>query len=460
MKDGTEAAGPPPGPVDAVEPVPDWIFRAMVEHTVSPFLLVNNDGTIRFASQTVEDLSGWRPDELVGRNMIEFVAPDERTRAIESFASMHAATDEAVGLPIILEVLTSSGEIIWCEVGAFAVPPTPGQEPIDGTVLRLRSWSHNHHFNRFLEALLSSQPFSEVAGSLCRSISLALMAEGALLHHGFDGSNFLRTDGAGVPLACAPSHEGPWREAAERGAPVFADVTDLPPRSRLAAEGPGFSAIWCTPIEGLGRLPKAVLSVWRREPGPPRLGTIHAFQIQARYAQLALERWAEHQRLIHIAGHDNLTGVWNRSSFRSRLAQALAIGEEHIAVAFCDLDSFKPVNDTYGHQTGDKVLVEVANRLRRSLRSGDELARLGGDEFTVLMRGVPDAVAAEHLAQRILDAMHEPFEADGTSVEIGISVGIALVGEPTSADEVLALADGALYEAKGKGGNQAHVTQT
>jgi diguanylate cyclase (GGDEF)-like protein len=285
------------------------------------------------------------------------------------------------------------------------------------------------------------------------------MAEGALLHHGFDGTSFLATDGAGVPPACAPIDEGPWRRAAMEGRPVYASVADLPPRARLAAEVPGFSAIWCTPIEDIDHLPKAVLSVWRREPGPPVLGAVAGLKIQTRYAQLAVQRWAEHQRLIHNAGHDNLTGVANRTNFRDRLASALAIGEENIAVAFCDLDSFKPVNDTYGHRTGDKVLVEVADRLRRSLRSGDELARLGGDEFTVLMRNVPDATAAQHLAERILAATSEPFDADGHPVKIGISVGIALVGQPTSADDILALADAALYAAKGKGGNQAHVTQ-
>lgn len=439
--------------------MPAWLSRAIVDQNAHPYVVVTLDGTVTYASGSVYELSGWRPEDLVGHHMLEFLAPDERENAIRSFSDLQDAEVGKVSLPVVLEIRRPDGRSLWCEVGALRASDLDTDEPFDGMVVRLRPWSHNHHFDLFLEALLSSKPFPEVAKALCKSISLALMAEGALLHHGFDGSSFLGADGAGVPPACAPIDEGPWRQAAIGGRQIFATVADLPPRARLAAEGPGFTSIWCTPIAGADRLPRAVLSVWRREPGPPELGAISGLEIQTRYAQLAVQRWAEHQRLIHIAGHDSLTGVGNRASFKERLARALAIGEENIAVAFCDLDSFKPVNDTYGHQTGDQVLVEVADRLRRSLRSGDELARLGGDEFTVLMRNIPDATAAHHLAERILATTREPFDAAGHPVHIGISVGIALVRDLLAADEILALADSALYEAKGKGGNQAHVVE-
>src|SRR5205085_3957794 len=160
----------------------------------------------------------------------------------------------------------------------------------------------------------------------------------------------------------------------------------------------------------------AVLSAWRVATGPPLAGHRHALERSVRVAQLALVRTAEHQRLRHLAGHDSLTGVANRAEFRDRLAHALAIGERDLAVAFCDLDGFKPVNDTYGHRVGDDVLVAVADRLRLCLRTGDELARIGGDEFTVLLRNVPDPAAAVHVADRLLAAVRDPFEADGGMV--------------------------------------------
>jgi diguanylate cyclase (GGDEF)-like protein len=173
--------------------------------------------------------------------------------------------------------------------------------------------------------------------------------------------------------------------------------------------------------------------------------------------QLALVRTAEHQRLRHLAGHDALTGVANRGEFRQRLAEALAIGERDLAVAFCDLDGFKAVNDTYGHTRGDGVLVDVADRLRASLRLGDELARMGGDEFTVLLRNVPDPEAANHVVERLLAAVRDPFEVDGGEVALGLSIGIALAVPDSTAESLLDRADEALYAVKRGGGSGALV---
>src|SRR5213076_1422544 len=121
-----------------------------------------------------------------------------------------------------------------------------------------------------------------------------------------------------------------------------------------------FRACWTMPVPQTPGLAAAVLSVWREDRGAPFIGHRHVLERSARYVQLALVRTAEHQRLRHLAGHDALTGVANRTEFRDRLAHALAIGEQDLAVAFCDLDRFKPVNDTYGHRVGDDVLVAVA----------------------------------------------------------------------------------------------------
>jgi diguanylate cyclase (GGDEF)-like protein len=213
------------------------------------------------------------------------------------------------------------------------------------------------------------------------------------------------------------------------------------------------------PVPASDGLPPAVLAVWRRPPGAPLVGHRYVLGRSVRYVQLALVRTAEHQRLGHLARHDSLTGVANRAEFRDRLAQALALGERDLAVAFCDLDRFKPVNDTFGHSAGDAVLVEVADRLRRTLRTGDELARLGGDEFTVLLRDVGDASAAAPVAERLLAAVREPFAVpSGDPVEVGLSVGLALWSEGATADGLLASADEALYEAKRVGGGVVRVS--
>lgn len=433
--------------------VPDRLFRALVDATAHPFLVLAPDGTILYAGASITDLLGWHPDELVGANMVDFLPPDEVERAAAAFDQVRQVDHRAQSIPMVFRILTSDGTPMWCEVGALA----GASIGFDGLALRLRSWTHNHHFNLFLGALSGSAPFSEVCEHLCQSIALTLQLSGALIHHGFDGYEFRWTDGVGVPRACAPADAGPWHRAALTGRQVNATLEDLPPRARVPAEEAGLAGVWCVPVHVTDQLPPAVLSVWRSDTSPPLLGHQMGLELQARYVQLAIQKWIEHQRLVHIAGHDGLTGVANRANFRERLAEALAIGEGDLAVAFCDLDAFKPINDAHGHHVGDQVLVQVADRLRAALRVGDDLARIGGDEFTVLMRNVPDDDAAQHLADRMLAATTEPFVVDGRELRIGLSIGIALVTPDLSADTLLALADAALYQAKRDGGGRAHV---
>ncbi|HSE55104.1 MAG TPA: sensor domain-containing diguanylate cyclase [Nocardioidaceae bacterium] len=148
--------------------------------------------------------------------------------------------------------------------------------------------------------------------------------------------------------------------------------------------------------------------------------------------------------------HDPLTGLPNRLLFVDRLTTAAArqerAGRGRIAVLFLDLDAFKDVNDTYGHQTGDHALVEVAGRLGKAVRTTDTVARLGGDEFAVICESA-DADAAELVASRIQQSFKEPLVVDGHLLEMSMSIGVAL-SPPYDADELLRLADRAMYQAK------------
>src|SRR3546814_10005629 len=206
----------------------------------------------------------------------------------------------------------------------------------------------------------------------------------------------------------------------------------------------------------LDGLAPSVVSVWRTTPGPPLSGHRQAFERMLRYVQLALVRTAEHARLRYLAGHDGLTGIPNRTSFISELTDVIASGR-CLAVAFCDLDGFKAVNDTLGHSAGDAVIVETAERLRGALRQDDLLARMGGDEFTVLYRDVVDSRSIGVLVDRLCEAFTDPFHVAGESVRLGLSVGVALAGSHATADGMLAAADEALYDAKRAGGRQARV---
>ena len=167
------------------------------------------------------------------------------------------------------------------------------------------------------------------------------------------------------------------------------------------------------------------------------------------------ERKAFEGQLRHLAFHDPLSHLPNRALFQDRLEQALARAERHrrpVVVLFLDLDDFKVVNDSLGHQAGDALLQEVAARVRGCLRAEDTAARLGGDEFAVLLEEVAGQDEALVVADRIVAALRAPIDLAGRSVTVGLSIGVALSSRATErADELLRRADLALYRAKADG---------
>jgi diguanylate cyclase (GGDEF)-like protein len=152
--------------------------------------------------------------------------------------------------------------------------------------------------------------------------------------------------------------------------------------------------------------------------------------------------------LRHQALHDALTDLPNRTLLHRRADRVLR-GDGLAAMLLIDLDRFKEVNDTLGHDYGDALLIEVADRLQAVLRRGDTLARMGGDEFAVLLDGVPDRSAVAELAGRLQDALRRPFALRGVAVELEASIGVALYPEHgATVGELLQRADVAMYDAK------------
>jgi len=171
-------------------------------------------------------------------------------------------------------------------------------------------------------------------------------------------------------------------------------------------------------------------------------------------AEDVTERVSAEQNIRRIARRDPLTGLPNRRAFGEELDMAIseATHDRPSAVLFIDLDRFKHVNDTLGHPVGDALLRVVAERLKWAVREGDTVARLGGDEFAIIQRGCSQPESAQGLGERIVELLSSPFEIDGNTVQIGGSVGVALVpGHGETADEVLKNVDLALYAVKSSG---------
>ncbi len=164
------------------------------------------------------------------------------------------------------------------------------------------------------------------------------------------------------------------------------------------------------------------------------------------------------ERLNYMAYYDSLTGLPNRALFRDRLSSAIARAQRRksrIALLYMDLDHFKNVNDGYGHQVGDALLIQVAKRITSLLRKEDTVCRLGGDEFTIILESIEKTKDASAVAQKILDGFKEPFKIDTLDIFIGTSVGIALYPfDGRTTEELIRFADAAMYEAKTLGRGQ------
>jgi diguanylate cyclase (GGDEF)-like protein len=164
-------------------------------------------------------------------------------------------------------------------------------------------------------------------------------------------------------------------------------------------------------------------------------------------------------KLDRLASFDALTGVLTRRLLEDHLSQAIARARRHehvFAVLYLDLDGFKPINDTFGHQAGDHVLKVVASRIVGSVRITDRVARVGGDEFVIVLDGVEDDRAAVRVAEKILRFLAEPIPFhDGQRVSVCASIGISMFpSHGQEIDTLLARADQAMYESKTAGRNR------
>lgn len=165
--------------------------------------------------------------------------------------------------------------------------------------------------------------------------------------------------------------------------------------------------------------------------------------------------------LWHEATHDHLTGLSNRSMFIEAVQgglQRVRRNESLLAVLYLDLDCFKMVNDTLGHQVGDQVLKEVGERITSCVRASDTAARIGGDEFGVVLDPITNPAQAEDLCRRMMETINQPVRAGDQTIQIGVSIGIAVASATTeSSDAMIRDADLAMYQAKESGKNQFRV---
>ncbi len=259
--------------------------------------------------------------------------------------------------------------------------------------------------------------------------------------------------------------EGPCLAAYRTGRSVaIADLredTQFPRFAKRAVEE-GLVAVFTFPLrQKSGQL--GALDLYRSSPGLLDAEAMAAAQtladVAAAYllnAQTRAELTESSELALENSLHDPLTGLPNRTLLVQRLNHAILRSQRSkktVAILFADLDHFKTVNDTYGHQVGDELLIAVAERIGGLLRPGDTLARLAGDEFIILCEDLEEPSDAELLAQRVGAALAEPFQLVNVALHLSASVGIAFAGPGHSIPErIIQDADVAMYQAKRRGG--------
>jgi diguanylate cyclase (GGDEF)-like protein/PAS domain S-box-containing protein len=373
-----------------------------------------------------------------------------------------------------LRVVTPGGELRWVHAHGEPERNVFGSVALlRGTVLdisaRKRQEQQLDGERRVLQALAAGAPLERALEQLCRLVEeqypsalcsvLLLDAEGQHLRHGAAPSlpQAFQRAADGIPVG---PHAGSCGTAAHFNRQVIvSDIAtdELWSQARGLALEHGLRACWSTPIPGTEQAVLGTFAVYFRTPRTPAPGEVALVARATDIARIAIERSAAERRIQQLAHYDELTGLPNRLLFNQSLEDALhqtAHSAHPLALLFVDVDRFKNVNDTLGHDMGDRLLKEVGARLRRCLRGGDVLARFGGDEFVVLLPELPYEGYAAGVAARLLASLTDPLRLGDQECHVTASIGVATCPQDgRDAQTLQKHADTALHRAKDQGRN-------
>ena len=398
-------------------------YRKLVEDATDAIFTVDLQGQLTSTNSAGEKLSGYSRQEILCMNVRKLAAP-------EHLADMHEAIQEQLAGahtgPLEAELVARDGGRTAIEVSIrlqFKNGVPAGFQGIARDISeRKRNERLEHHRREALEMVAQNQPLEEVLHRLLE-----------MIEHYYPEATACISLVDERPFA---GYESKRHEALLQGRREHAVV------SILAYDGRVLGA----------------LEIYRRHTRPLTPAERVFLDGQAKLATIALEHRQITNRLAYQAQHDSLTGLPNRTLQEDRLHQAIALARRQskmAAVVYLDLDRFKLINDSLGHGVGDKLLVQVAQRLQSAVRTADTLARTGGDEFTAVLVGVEDPKEVQVVGERLVAAMEMPFPIGDRELFVSVSVGIAIF--PQDGEDAATLqknADIAMYMAKSRGKNR------
>ncbi|TXT36098.1 MAG: diguanylate cyclase/phosphodiesterase with PAS/PAC sensor(s) [Comamonadaceae bacterium] len=408
-------------------------FVSFLENTSDFIYFKDKDGRFRFASQTLADITGnasWR--DLIGKHDLE-VFPPETARIYhhEEFPIFHD------GKPLLNKIdpyFDAQGHKGWVSTNKWPLFDSAGN------VVGLFGISRD----------ITAQKQNEAKLELAASV-FSNSREGILITN-LDGTiidvNEAFSDITGYShdevIGKNPRIMNSGRQSKEHYVAMWQD---------LILKGHWYGEVWNRRKTGEVYAEMLTISTVRNAQG-------QAMHYLALFSDITMIKEHE-QKLEHIAHYDTLTNLPNRVLLADRLSQSMTQAHrrgQKLAVVFLDLDGFKAVNDTYGHEAGDQLLMALSLRMKQALREGDTLARIGGDEFVAVLVDLTDATECEPILKRLLCAAAEPIQFGPTSLQVSASLGVTFYpqGHEMDADQLQRQADQAMYQAKVSGKNRYH----
>ncbi len=427
-------------------------FHRYLAECFDPFVLVGTDLVVRYASPQTTRLLGWNASDLVGRSVADLLTEDGLAFAARGLVEVDAVAHDPkwIPTPVQLSVRTADSGLREFDVTARPVL----HEVFDGYLVQLHPPNAAQRYGEVTRAILDGHEEHEILPLLPPLLERDIPGTRVAIGIGWTGDGFDRVVGDDelLDLGDPPRSDlAALDELVRSDREAYSLTPSLSSGTLEHARNAGFLTCWGAPLTArnpAGAGSALVLWHWSIiEPGPIMRTRVNRLIDLAR---LVLD-WADQQRrLAWEVTHDRLTGLLNRGEFVAELEASTGYGR---AVLFCDLDDFKPVNDRYGHRTGDRVLRAVADRMR-AVCAAHAVARLSGDEFAVLVTALDDERQALGIAEDIREALSEPFEVDDGEATVGVSIGVAC--DPTgacSADLLLDEADRMLRGCKSQGKN-------
>lgn len=437
----------------------------VIDLLLDAICVVDREGRFVFVSAACERIFGYTPEELLGRPMIELVFPDDRPRTLQAAQEIMAGTSKP---HFENRYIRKDGRIVhimwsarWSEEDQLRVAVARD------ITERKRSESMQAATYAISEAAHSAQDLPGLFQRVHRIIGELLPAS---------RFSVVLQDADHNALGVAYHVDQPQQSSAPSSLDVLSLSAEIIRSGQTLRRSP----------ESLATLPERVRQLdcdslyWLGVPLNSQKGTIGALIVQSQQAQAcysdqdeellqyvstqvaaAVERQQMLSRLQFMAQYDQLTQLPNRALLYDRLHIALARARRdkaQLSLLFLDLDSFKQVNDTFGHAVGDQLLQLVAERLRGCIRGSDTVARLGGDEFVVLLEDFHTPDHAVIAAEKIRLALNQAFDLNGHSQLVLPSIGVAIYPQHgVDAQQLLQHADNAMYLAKKSGGNRFQI---